>query len=147
MSWSYRIILAYTGFLVMIFYFVFVASQQNNELMDSHYYEKEKQFAQTLLGVRNLDSMGYQVNIGNDDEQVKIAFSRGSVDNVQKGNVEFICLSDKSKDLRFDLDIDSTGNMYLPSSRFIQAQYQVRIEWMNHQTPLAFRQKFFFQRT
>lgn len=147
MSWSYKIILAYTGFLSMMFYFVYVASQQNNELVDSHYYEKEKQFAQTLIGIRNLDSMGYAVSLRNDAQFVTLAFTKESVRQMHNGVVDFICLSDKSKDLHMEINLDSTSTMVIPANKFIQAQYQVRVEWMNNDLPLAFREKFYFLRS
>lgn len=147
MSWAYRIILAYAGFMGMIFYFLYVASQQDNQMMDERYYEKEQQFINVVEGARNLDAMTTRISIEIQDGEVWITFPKESVDQFKQGQIEFICLSDKSKDIRLNLTPNQEGKFSIPASSFINAQYQLRAEWINKETPYAFRDKFYYQRT
>jgi nitrogen fixation protein FixH len=147
MSWGYRIVLAYAGFMGMIFYFLYIASQQDNQMMDEHYYEKEQQFISVVEGARNLDAMSSRISIQILNGEVRVAFPKESIDQFKQGQIEFICLSDKSKDIRLKLVPNADGLFIIPGSSFINAQYQLRAEWINKETPFAFRDKFYYQRT
>lgn len=147
MSWAYRIVLAYAGFMGMIFYFLYVASQQDNQMMDDRYYEKEQQFINVVEGARNLDATGARISIRIQKGEVLIEFPKNTINAFEKGSIEFLCLSDKSKDIRLSLVPDENGIQIIPGSSFINAQYQLRAEWINNTTPYAFRDKFYYQRT
>ncbi|MBK6858761.1 MAG: FixH family protein [Saprospiraceae bacterium] len=44
MSWGYKILMAYALFFVMIISFLYIASQQTNEMLETNYYEKKFNF-------------------------------------------------------------------------------------------------------
>ncbi|MBK9109772.1 MAG: FixH family protein [Saprospiraceae bacterium] len=147
MSWAYRIVLAYAGFMGMIFYFLYVAAQQDNQMMDERYYEKEQQFINVVEGARNLDAMESRISIRIIEGEVWIEFPKNSIDAIEKGSIEFLCLSDKSKDIKLSLVPNENSILIIPGSSFINAQYQLRAEWINKDTPYAFREKFYYQST
>ena len=57
MSWGYKILVAYLLFFIMIISFLYIASKQTNELLETNYYEKEIQFQKILNGVENLNQL------------------------------------------------------------------------------------------
>ena len=63
MSWGYKIVCVYSVFVLMIGYFLYVAFQQNNELIEDHYYEKELQYQSVITGSQNLYALDQSLNI------------------------------------------------------------------------------------
>ncbi|MBK8956747.1 MAG: FixH family protein [Saprospiraceae bacterium] len=147
MSWAYRIVLVYAAFMAMIFYFLYVASQQDNQLMDDHYYEKEQQFINVVEGARNLDAIGKPVSVSVREGNVQISFPLEAIAQFKDGIIEFKCLSDQSKDLRLNMTPDQQGVFIIPATSFIRAQYQLRMEWISNEIPYAFREKFYYLRS
>ncbi len=146
MSWSYRILLVYVGFISMMLYFVFVSSQQSNDLVDESYYEKELEYQKVVEGSANLSqlSSGVQVHVQDQDVFIKIPAESARQDSRCK--IVFICLSDKSRDRTFQMVPDSAGVFRISGNEFIPAQYQIRMEWAVGGKSYAYRNSFYYSR-
>ena len=146
MSWGYKIALAYGSFVIMILFFIFVATRQKNELMEDHYYEKELQFQKILNASENLTALRLSPVITLLAEQVQIQLPSQVSSQVSNGTIEFIRLSDKSEDLSFDFSPDASGNFSLAANKFHPGIYQIRIQWLDHGIPYMYREQFNFHR-
>ncbi len=146
MKWSYRILLAYSGFICMMLYFVYVSSQQSNDLMDESYYEKEQEYQKVVEGSSNLSQFQTKVQVNVQNEDVLIQVPAESAGSGSSCKIVFICLSDKSKDRTFQMSPDSNGLFRISGTEFIPAQYQVRMEWAFGGKSYAYRNTFYYSR-
>lgn len=144
MNWGYRIALVLFGFIGMMAYFIYVALQQSNEMMDSSYYEKEKQFEQTLHAAANLDNEQAKVQLEQLNGDVHFTIPVKDPGDFPLVKMEFICFSDKGKDRSFSQRPDSTGKLMIPAKEFSKGQYQLRMQWTSLGKDYAIRESFYY---
>jgi len=142
MNWGYKIAIAYGSFVIMILYFLFVASKQENELIENHYYEKEQQFQGVLNASANLASLEVKPEIRLIGTNMQITLPEEIRSEISEGRIEFIRLSDQSKDIHSDFNIDSSGSFYVPGKLLFPGIYQMKIEWQSDGIPYMFREQF-----
>jgi nitrogen fixation protein FixH len=132
MNWGYKIAFAYGSFVIMILYFLFVASSQTNDLVEDHYYEKEMQFQNVLNANQNLADLNIKPIIEIAAQQVNIKLPSQVGSNVENGKIEFMRMADKSGDLEFAFNTDENGNFSLPVEKFHKGVYQMKMQWQDH---------------
>lgn len=146
MNWGYKIALAYGSFVIMILFFLFVASQQSNEMIEDHYYEKELQFQNVLIANENLSTLNVTPSIKIVNQQVQIELPLQVSSQVSNGVIEFLRLSDKSKDISSVFTPDDNGKFSLSTEEFHTGVYQMRIQWKDHGIPYRFHDEFNYQK-
>lgn len=139
MNWGYKILLTYVTFIGLILFMVYIASRQTNELIDDHYYEKELQYQKILDGHQNLAALSDKIAFKKSASNLELRFPAGATTPGNAGKIEFVCLSDKSRDRSFSFTPDTAGIIRIPLNDLIAAQYQVRMEWENAGKKFAYR--------
>jgi len=142
MNWGYKIAFAYGSFVIMILYFLFVASSQTNEMVEDHYYEKELQFQNVLNANQNLADLNIKPIIEIAEQQLNIKLPSQVGSNISNGKIEFLRMANKSGDLAFDFNTDEYGHFSIPVEKFHLGSYQLRIHWQFHGTPYMYREEF-----
>lgn len=146
MNWGYKIAFAYGSFVIMILYFLFVASSQTNDLVEDHYYEKELQFQNVLNANQNLADLNIRPIIEIAAQQVNIKLPSQVGSNVSNGKIEFMRMADKSGDLEFSFNSDENGHFSLPVEKFHEGIYQMKMHWQDHGKPYMYQDQFDFRR-
>ncbi len=146
MSWGYKIIIAYLLFMIMIFYFLFVAFQQKNEMVEENYYEKEMEFQHHYNAERNLIHTGLKPDLEIRDHYIKIKLPASLSSTKTKGYYRFLRLSDKSKDINSSFQTDTTGIVYLESDLFIPGTYQFTIQWSHNDQSYLYKDPFTYMK-
>ncbi|HEX5625162.1 MAG TPA: FixH family protein [Saprospiraceae bacterium] len=141
MNWGYRILLVIVLFISMILYFLYVSMQQTNELIDDHYYEKEKQFQGLLDASENLAALEGKLDLAQDAKWFSITLPPESISGFSQGTVDLLCLNDQSKDRHFALQPDSTGLFAIDKSRLFKGVYELRLKWTSDGKEYVFRDK------
>lgn len=146
MNWGYKIALAYGSFVIMMLYFIFVASKQSNELVEEHYYEKELQFQNVLNANANLTALNVKPTLTIKNTQLHITLPSQVSSVVSEGKIEFIRLSDKSKDISSDFKIDEAKSFNIPIEKFLPGIYKLHIQWKDLGIPYMFEDEFNFSK-
>lgn len=144
MSWGYKILLAYALFFVMIITFLYIASQQTNEMLETNYYEKEIQFQKILNGSDNLNVLNESINLKLTSEQLEINFPKEGIKDQPLIHLEFIKMSDQSKDFNLDLKTNENGQIIIPTEKFIKGYYRLQMQWESNGKPYVYRDQFKF---
>ncbi len=143
-NWGHGIFVVVILFLLGIGLMVYISMQQNNsiQLIEDNYYEKELVYQQQIDGFNNLKALypdSLAVIDSTDFIYIKLPAQAANVDS---GSIEFIRPSDKSKDRKIDLVVNSNGVLTLPKSEFIQGLYKLRIRWNSNGTTYVKRDDF-----
>ncbi|MBK7357875.1 MAG: FixH family protein [Saprospiraceae bacterium] len=144
MSWGYKILLAYALFFVMIITFLYIASQQTNEMLETNYYEKEIQFQKILNGSDNLNVLNESINLKLTSEQLEINFPKEGIKDQPLIHLEFIKMSDQSKDFNLDLKTNENGQIIIPTEKFSKGYYRLQMQWESNGKPYVYRDQFKF---
>lgn len=143
MNWGYKITIVIVVFILAICSMVYIASKQNNEMIDDNYYEKELAFQSLIDGANNLKAVSKQSIFSQDSEMVTITIPTGLYSNISEGSIEFLRNDNQKMDLCRPLKPDSKGIQQLNKSLFIQGVYNARIKWTNNDSLYYFEQKIF----
>lgn len=129
MSWGYRVIIILGIFVAGILSLVYIAMQQNIEMIDDHYYEKELKFQSVIDARTNLEKLNDSVLVTQEGEMVRIKIPAVAAKNITEGYIEFLRHDDKNKDRKISISPDAVGVQLLPKSNFINGFYKVRARW------------------
>lgn len=130
MHWGYRIMLIIGLFLAMLLYFVYIASQQTNELMDSNYYKEEIEFQQKIDASNRLNQIYSKPLISREQGDVVIRIPSALAQRLKDGKAELIHYNLHEADLHLIFIPDSSGTQIFPSALFkTKGQYKCRIQW------------------
>ena len=117
-------------FLAMLFYFLYVASRQQNELMDSNYYKEEIEFQQKIDASERLNKAYDKPLISRQNRLVEIRIPREMAQRLVSGDIEFIHHSLREADLKLAFRPDTSGIQIVPDSQFkSKGSYKCRILW------------------
>lgn len=129
MSWGYRVIIILAFFITGIIFMVYTATQQNIEMIDDHYYDKELQYQGVIDARKNLEKMKDSILVTEEGSMVRIKIPAPAAQNITEGYIEFLRHDDKSKDRKLNIDTDATGQQILPKSNFTKGVYKLRARW------------------
>lgn len=132
MSWSYRIIIVYAAFVVMMMSMVYVASKQTNEMQDENYYVKELKYQDVIDGKNNLTQLSESVNVADEQGMVKIKIPAQTATDIKEGTVYFLRPSDETKDVHLKLATNTKGEQFITKTKFVKGLYTVQVSWENN---------------
>ena len=144
MSWGYKILVAYLLFFIMIISFLYIASKQTNELLETNYYEKEIQFQKILNGVENLNQLEAKIELKISNTNLEINFPESGIKDQPLIHLEFIKMSDQSKDFNIDIKADDKGRIILPATKVSTGFYRLQMKWESQGKPYVYRDQFKF---
>lgn len=142
MSWSYKIIIAYTVFITGIMSMVYIASKQTNEMQEENYYAKELVYQKTIDGKNNLNKVVEKLIIKNSDNNVVIQIPKETAVNIEEGNIYFLRPSEQSKDLKLALIVDENGKQNISMESLINGLYSIKINWKSNGVPYYYEENF-----
>lgn len=144
MSWGYKILLMYLGFIVMISYMVFVASKQTNEMQDENYYAKEIKYQDVIDGKNNLAKLKESVEINIDSAHLTMVLPLAASVNAT-GDVRFLRPSDEKKDIDTSLAINVNGEQQFSIQRFSKGLYHLQLAWISNHIKYYFEHKVYIE--
>jgi stalled ribosome alternative rescue factor ArfA len=117
-----------------MFGMVYIAFQQNNELIDNNYYEKEVKYQSLIDASRRLnDKYGERIFIQKGG-LISIKLPLSLLQSFNNGKIELLKNDDESKDIRISFMPDSLGAFNIEKSKFGKGSYTARVEWYNDKT-------------
>ena len=109
MNWGFKIIFAYSLFVLGIGYLVIKSMNQENELVVTDYYAQELKYQDKLEAAKHAASLPEPIQIESSNGHIIIKFPGKNGIKTGEGMVKIYCASDKSKDyeMKFNLELDS----------------------------------------
>ncbi|MBI1287351.1 MAG: hypothetical protein GC178_07195 [Flavobacteriales bacterium] len=124
MGWGTRIALFYGSFVAFMLFMVYMAVNQDFDLVADDYYEQEIAYQERIDQMNNANSDGQKVTITKAADAYQLAFSEKAEDV----KIQFFRPSDDTKDILLVKDaVESV--LAVPSSQLIAGKYLVKVEW------------------
>ncbi len=132
MNWGLKVIVGFGAFFVMMFYFLYIANNQSNELMDKNYYEEELKHQTKIDAANNLTKHYNGTLCEIQADQIIIKIPSQLVQNFSNGNAEFINYSSQQADHKFQLAPNPDGQILIPKSKIpTRGSYKIKISWQS----------------
>lgn len=141
MNWGYKILLVIIGFIVTMLSMVYFAYKQNNEMIDTNYYEKELKYQTLIDASNNLNNVTSDTLIKQDLHGISIKIPRVLISDFIKGKIEFIKNDNEKKDIVLNFSPDTNGVFKMDLAKFSKGYYTARINWENAKTTYYREQK------
>ncbi len=131
MSWGYRVVIIIGTFVIGILTMVYISMQQDIDMIDDQYYDKELKYQQVIDAKRNLQEFNDSVLVTQENGQITIKIPAGAATQIQNGRIEFLRPSDKTKDKIVTLSQGSPGWASLPEAELTRGLYRLRAQWQS----------------
>lgn len=145
MSWGYRIFILYTGFVAGMLFLVYKCTQEDVDLVNTDYYERELKFQDQINRMSNKESKGYhlQISYQKDNDAVEINYPSGQTSSM-KGEIVFF-RPDNSK-LDFKVPVQPfNGKQVISTSKLEKGYWRIQTTWELGTTPLYQEEKIYIQ--
>lgn len=133
LNWGTSIAIFYICFMAVMITMVVKSAQNNVDLVQENYYEKDLNYEAFRTKRENGLQMSNQVKISYEiqDGNIRLVFPE-EMNNVS-GQVALFRPSNKKLDRQFDLKLESNGEMLIPVDNTFQAGlWKVYIDWESH---------------
>lgn len=131
-SWGVKIVILYTGFVLLIVTLVGLSMGINTELESKDYYAKELAFQDRIYASQNENKLIKTINYEISEKQFILSLDAAQINSTFSGNVFFYRPSDSSLDKDFPILFDSNGKQEINLNKFKKGVYKVQISWQNN---------------
>ncbi len=131
MNWGYKILIFIIAFIIAMLSMVFVAFRQTNDMVDENYYEKEMNYQSLIDAAQNLNLVSDSILINQNESYVIVNIPNSLISNFEQGNLSFLRIDDKRKDVTFDFKPNEKGVLLIEKFKFVSGAYKARIKWRN----------------
>ena len=127
MSWAYKIVIIYIGFIGIILTLVFTCMGEKIELESKDYYSKELRFQEQINAAQNARELESPIEHRVEGRSVVLVIPAQLLTADLHGEVHFFRPSDSSLDRSLDLAPDTEGRCMLQDAKFTTGIYRMRI--------------------
>ena len=124
MNWGTRIALFYSTFVVFMLGLVFLAFQQDFDLVSEDYYEQEIAYQGRIDQLTNASEDDQKVTVSKVEAGYDLAFSEKAEDV----KVHFFRPSDDTQDFKLEEAVVESV-LSVSSEKFAMGKYLVKVEW------------------
>ncbi len=128
MSWSYRILILYLGFVGIILSLVFTCFGEKVELESKDYYAKELRFQEQINASQNANDLDTPIAHEVRGKTVELQIPLKLLHDL-KGEVYFFRPSDSGLDKTIILQPDADGRCVISDPGFKAGMYRMRISF------------------
>jgi len=129
MNWGRFITFIYVAFVAGIVYLVYGSMQQDINLVDENYYQKELAFQKEIEQSNRAVQLNQIVSVEEtaNGYWVKVDSARGSKFSA---DVHFYCASSKEKDKLFHFNDQNEAKWWIPAHKIQPGKYTVKTKWV-----------------
>jgi len=130
MNWGWKIFFITAGFVLFVFFMVFMAMQQDFHLVYKDYYDKEIKYQGEIDRMKNAKDLedGLKIEYLLREDKVKLTYPPDHVSGI-KGTIYFFRPSDSSLDISFPIVSDEEGIQIISVSSLTNGLWQVKVNW------------------
>ncbi|OWY20050.1 hypothetical protein B6N25_12640 [Sphingobacteriales bacterium TSM_CSS] len=134
-SWGWRIVFAYSGFVAFMLFMVFLCMRQEVDLVADNYYEQELLYEQQIQKLKNARSLEQDVQFQFQTGSKQITVQYPKTAEPAKGTISFFRPSDKSLDFSMPVQPDTNGIQIIDASQIKNGLWRIKMEWSIGKTP------------
>jgi hypothetical protein len=131
MNWGHKIGIVIIVFVIGMLSMVYYASQQTNEMIDDHYYQKELAYQEVIDGKQNLHDLSPDDLITQNEQALIITLPAGSYEHLEKGHIELMRTDAKEKDIQMTITPNGSNQRSIDKKKLTKGIYKARIRWTN----------------
>ena len=130
-NWGTGIVLAFTGFISFIMYFVInmnVNKKYDHDLVAEDYYKLELEFQNDIDKQNNAKTLEQNLSWTKTDEGILIAFPEKLEINSITGKVFLYRPSNKQLDFETPISL-SEHTLLIPDKRLLDGRWNIKVDW------------------
>ena len=132
LSWSYRIVILYTGFVAIIVTLVTICMRQTVELESKDYYAQELKYQERIDATKNANALPNSIAHEVNGKQVILSIATELLTKDFSGEVYFFCPSDGLRDVKVKMQFDATGKQVLDVAAMQKGAYKMKLSWSSN---------------
>lgn len=125
-SWGWKIMILYSGFVAMILCLVIAANRQHFDLVSKDYYEEEIAYQKVLDAGKNQSALSHPLNIHANDKAVIIDFPDEFKSKTLTGDIQFYAPVNAEWDRNFKINAQDNSVSILRTSLH-NTRYTIKI--------------------
>lgn len=131
MNWGRKIIMAFVGFIALIFTLVYVSVNTEFNLVEENYYEQELAYETQIQRIKNHEALEEKpvFKVNRKAFQAEFHFPQKLADTIKEGKVSFYRSSTARHDKDFKLTFDEHGRCIVDISKFPVGAWKVKLSW------------------
>ena len=132
MSWGYKILFLYTGFVLLVLFMVFLAYRQDVPLVFDDYYKQELKYQEEIDKLKNARSLPVPISIEYlaDDRALRIHFPAGQPGSLT-GTIQLMRPSDPKMDTSFPVRADDHMIQRVSLGGMQNGFWKLKVYWEN----------------
>jgi hypothetical protein len=141
-SWGYRILITYLAFAGGILFMVYLASQENRDLVSEHYYADELAYQQIIDQSANTASLSAELKVEQLTDKMIIHLPEELQDQLSAGKWTLYFAANRKKDLIGEFETRSgTTTIVVPQDA--KGLYTLTLQWQTAGKPYYFEQNIY----
>jgi hypothetical protein len=129
MNWGYKIMFVIITFIIIMSGMIVLAYQQQNEMVDTNYYESEVNYQYIINASLRLNELTMDSLIVNNGTTLALTIPTKLIAGFQEGEIEFLKINDQNKDKKIKFKPDTTGLFIIDKATLSEGSYKSRIKW------------------
>ena len=131
MHWGRKIIVAFIGFIALLFTLVYVSVNTEFNLVEENYYEQELAYEAQIQRIKNHENLEFKPTFRIDRKAflAEFSFPEELVDDIAEGKISFYRSSTARYDRDYKLSIDEHGKCTVDISKFPIGAWKVKLSW------------------
>jgi len=131
MNWGWKIVVLYSGFVVMTLAMVFYFMGHKVDLVAEDYYKQEIEYQDQIDKINNTKSLEQPIIFEFSAAQriVKINFPSEHLTKGLNGKIHFFRPSDSSMDKMFDINPSENGEQVIAIGSLSKGLWKIKISW------------------
>lgn len=132
MSWGYKILIMYLGFVAFIVTMVFMCLQYDVNLVAKDYYKQEIEYQQQIDKLKNTQSLSERLGVQFFPESKEAVFTfPASKHEDIKGEIHFFRPSDAGMDVKVPVKITKDGQQTVDVKDLKKGLWKVKVSWQS----------------
>ena len=127
-SWGWRIMVLYAGFVVMMICLVVASGRQKVDLVSKDYYKDEIAYQDVLDASRNQSNLAGSLSKRSNEHEITIDFPNEFNNTVLKGVVSFYSAVDQDWDKNFTINTNN-NKLVIPREQLRHTIYTVKVSY------------------
>lgn len=128
-TWGTGIAIVYTLFVIVMIGMVIYSKTFDHSLVVDNYYEEDLAYQSHIDKVKNARTLEQDLIIQEDKEQQIVLFKFPREFRQISGSIWFYRASDKSKDFKINIEVDSDGQVIVPFKNLATGLWKVKVDW------------------
>lgn len=128
-SWGVGITISIVVFMLISFLFIYIAFNQDVNLVRDDYYEAEVKYNETMEKVKRSNALKENLKVTVSENKMQFLFPKISNYEIINGTILLYRPSEINKDLSFAIKLDSNYLQIIKTDNMISGLWKIKVDW------------------